>query len=58
MHGVVVVIVIFMLLKSIRRHVLYEQNKMEMAIKRVILELIYNKVGSGRWQVPVIPKYP
>lgn len=58
LHVLVVVIVIFMLLKSIRRHMLYEQSKMEIAIKRVILELIYNKDGSGRWQVPVIPKYP
>lgn len=58
LHVLVVVIVIFMVLKSIRRHMLYEQNKMEIAIKRMILGLICNKDGLGRWQVPVIPKYP
>lgn len=50
LHVLVVVIVIFMLLKSIRRHMLYEQNKMEMTIKRVFLGLICNKDGSGRFQ--------
>lgn len=58
LHVLVVVIVIFMVLKSIRRYMLHEQNKMEIAIKRMILGLICNKDGSGRWQVPVIPKYP
>lgn len=56
LHVLVVVIVIFMLLK--RRHMLYKQNKMEIAIKRMILGLICNKDESGRWQVPVIPEYP
>lgn len=50
LHVLVVVIVIFMLLKSIRRRMLYGQNKMEMALKRVILGLICNKDGSGRFQ--------
>lgn len=55
---ILVVIVIFVLLRSIRRNMLYEQNKMEIAIKRMILGLICNRDGSGRWQVPVIPEYP